>query len=111
MSNVYIENIAKTIAATEDGDYFVASDASDTDKTGKVLAETVRTYMQTAHEGTAKEFDIPEEIFQNISSGLYSGGILTINGGDPTKFDLAAGEGHIVDFAANTYNEISWMGS
>jgi len=111
MSNVYIENIPKTISATEDGDYFVASDASDTDKTGKVLSETVRTYMQTGYQGTAREFNIPEEIFQNISSGLYSGGILTINGGDPTKFDLSAGKGHIVDFAANIYNEISWGAS
>jgi len=38
-------------------------------------------------------------LFHDVSSatGLISGGTLSINGGDPTKYDVAAGTGYIVD--------------
>ena len=47
-----------------------------------------------------------------LSSGLLTGGGLTINGGDPTKFDLASGTGFIVDNytdpANPVYTSVSW---
>ncbi len=33
----------------------------------------------------------------NVSTGLLKGGEITINGGDNTKLDIAAGSGFIVD--------------
>ena len=40
----------------------------------------------------------------NTSTGTYTGGLLTINGGDATKFDIAAGTGQIVDHATDPLN-------
>lgn len=43
-----------------------------------------------------------EDLTKTMSAtGLINGGILSINGGDNTKFDLAAGAGYIVDNSTN----------
>ena len=36
-------------------------------------------------------------IYPRLSTGLQFGGTLTINGGDPAKFDVAAGNGWVID--------------
>lgn len=45
------------------------------------------------------------------STGLESGGILSINGGDNTKFDLSAGNGNVIDYSVPnnpTIKNVSW---
>tara|TARA_R110000772_G_scaffold143235_1_gene252752 strand:- start:20898 stop:24236 length:3339 start_codon:yes stop_codon:yes gene_type:complete len=45
-----------------------------------------------------------------LSTGIVSGGAITINGGDNTKFDVAAGVGIIVDSTTSppTVTDVSW---
>lgn len=53
---------------------------------------------------------VQEAISANALTGLLDGGEITINA-DPTKFDLAAGNGIIVDWTDPlnpVYNEVSW---
>src|SRR6478609_6597881 len=45
------------------------------------------------------------------STGLESGGILSINGGDNTKFNLTAGNGNVIDYSVPnnpTIKNVSW---
>ena len=49
----------------------------------------------------------------NLSStGRLTGGALSVNGGDPTKFDMSAGSGIVVDNYTDpdnpTYNKVTW---
>jgi len=47
-----------------------------------------------------------------LISGVSTGGEITINGGDNSKFDLAAGTGIIIDWsvpATPTFTEVSWI--
>jgi len=39
-----------------------------------------------------------------LSTGIVEGGLITVNGGDPTKFDISAGYGYIVDKYTNPGN-------
>ena len=44
-------------------------------------------------------------------SGVISGGQITINGGDPAKFDLAAGTGIVINWVdplVPVFTEVSW---
>ena len=53
-------------------------------------------------------------LYNNIDSGIISGGELSINGGDNTKFDVSDGSGIIVDNFTNPLNPtvylVSWSG-
>lgn len=54
---------------------------------------------------------IGQSLAHNASTGILSGGNLTINGGDNTKFDIAAGTGRIINYtvpSAITINNLSW---
>lgn len=44
----------------------------------------------------------------NSSTGLKTGGMITVNGGDPAKFDISAGEGLIVDPITGVETPVSW---
>jgi len=48
----------------------------------------------------------PERISNLMSTGLLTGGILSINGGDNTKFDISAGTGYIVNNYTDPLNPI-----
>jgi len=55
---------------------------------------------------------IPSKLLNGLQSGLISGGNITINGGDNTKIDLAAGTGVIVDWTIPTapvFTNVSWI--
>lgn len=69
----------------------------------------------TLFVGTAKEFESGSQVLQNSSTGLYSFGGMTINGGDDTQVDIAAGKGHIVNFHDDplnpTYDDVEWDAS
>jgi hypothetical protein len=47
-----------------------------------------------------------------FSTGVLSGGLLTVNGGDNTKFDISDGEGVIVDHTTSPYTltNVTWTG-
>lgn len=51
-------------------------------------------------------------VYRATSTGILTGGVVTINGGDNTKFDVSAGTGIIVDSYTDTQNptftEVSW---
>ena len=51
---------------------------------------------------------------QGIGTGVRNGGLLTVNGGDNTKFDISDGTGYIVDCYTTpgtpTVTEVSWTG-
>lgn len=47
----------------------------------------------------------------NVDTGIATGGVVTVNGGDSAKFDVSAGTGFIVDWADQdnpTYDYITW---
>lgn len=50
--------------------------------------------------------------YNNLSSGVYEGGAVTIDSGDSTKFDIAAGKGVIMDSYTDPENpvvvRVSW---
>jgi hypothetical protein len=52
------------------------------------------------------EFQNPENTLQ-YSTGIMSGGVLSINA-DDTKFDITAGEGLIVDPDTQTFTHVTW---
>jgi hypothetical protein len=45
-----------------------------------------------------------------IGTGVLSGGILSVNGGDDTKFDISDGSGYIQDPVGGTLQNITWTG-
>lgn len=47
---------------------------------------------------------------ETVATGIVSGGIITINGADNTKFDISAGKGYIVDNTVEpaTVTTVSW---
>jgi hypothetical protein len=53
------------------------------------------------------EFQNPENTLQ-YSTGIMSGGVLSINA-DDTKFDITAGEGLIVDPDTQTFTHVTWV--
>jgi hypothetical protein len=57
---------------------------------------------------TSKEFTVGQEVFEVMSTGLDSFDGLAINGGDSTKFDVGDVDGHIADFAADSYYDINY---
>ena len=62
--------------------------------------------------GTIPYTQIPLELRAKLHTGLLKGGEITINGGDPTKFDIAAGLGMVVnvhsDPAVPVITLLSW---
>jgi hypothetical protein len=48
------------------------------------------------------------DLRKQFSTGLLSGGFITINGGDPTKYDISSGTGIIVDPNTGNRTDISW---
>jgi len=48
------------------------------------------------------------DLRKQFSTGLLSGGFMTINGGDSTKFDISAGTGIVVDTLTGTKTDVSW---
>lgn len=44
------------------------------------------------------------------STGVNSGGLLTVNGGDNTKFDISDGDGYIVNPVGGAKTRITWSG-
>lgn len=54
---------------------------------------------------------IGAQLGHNSSTGVVSGGVLSVNGGDNTKFDLTAGTGQIIDYSVPltpTIKNITW---
>jgi hypothetical protein len=69
------------------------------------LGTTVANADTTSHDIKliADQFDnsyIGEKLVQARSTGLISGGIITINGSDASKFDMAAGQGLILNYTS-----------
>lgn len=53
---------------------------------------------------------VGNSLTQLESTGVYSGAVMSVNGGDNTKFDIAAGVGYIVDYStpsAPTINQVT----
>ena len=48
------------------------------------------------------------EFLRTVSTGLYSGGSLSINGGDNTKFDISDGSGVVIDNWTDPENPVSY---
>jgi hypothetical protein len=61
---------------------------------------TTKNYVDTQ----AVSLDLKKQ----FSTGLLSGGFMSINGGDPSKFDISSGTGIIVDPNTGNRTEISW---
>lgn len=54
--------------------------------------------------------EVGNSLTQLESTGVYSGAVMSVNGGDNTKFDIAAGLGYIVDYStpsAPTINQVT----
>lgn len=51
--------------------------------------------------------DIAIQAQNNLQSGLISGGVISINGGDNTKFDVTEGVGYIVDDTVDPDNPVN----
>lgn len=70
----------------------------------------VLTADSTQATGLAYEYPAPDA----QSSGVITGGVLSVNGGDNTKFDITDGTGQIVDYwttpGSTTITEVSWSG-
>ena len=85
-------------------------------KSGNSLNDDSSSLMSTGGDiivfkGTNKELELGDEILETASTGLTSPNGMSINGGDNTKFDVAATEGHIVNSNLGTYVAISYAGS
>jgi hypothetical protein len=67
--------------------------------------------ISVSNEVTIKDLDVFDSVVNTEATAFISGGELTINA-DPTKFDIAAGFGHIIDNHTDTHDpthtEISW---
>ena len=76
--------------------------------TGKIIVEI--SNESTTGVLSAKEIDVISQ--NNSSTTLRSGGVITVNGGNPALFDVAAGTGTIVDNTTDpndpTLTEVSW---
>ena len=68
----------------------------------------------TTGAGLATAFAEPAYKSKYFSTGLVSGGIISINGVDDTKFDIADGSGVIIDNwttpSSPRYTEVTWTG-
>lgn len=60
-----------------------------------VSASTLTFESSTTGPLTFKSLD--DAISFASGTGLIIGGLITVNGGDPSKFDVSAGTGHIID--------------
>jgi len=97
-----------------------AIDELDTEKVSTAVGITSDAVIADGHitegDGGArkiKDTEINISQLKNLTSTAYiSGGAITINGGDPAKFDVAAGTGVVVDnytdTTAPTYTEVSF---
>jgi len=74
-------------------------------------------FIEAARSGVAKETNVGGAIFRtqllnDASTGLRDGGLLTANGGDNTKFDVASGNGRVIDNTTDSNNpvlkEVRW---
>lgn len=79
---------------------------------GVSLTGTTLTFTRDGGAGTPIEVDLSTGLAPNsiISTGIISGGALTINSGDNSKLDIAAGVGYIADQSTNpiTVTEVTW---
>ena len=66
-------------------------------------------FLQTDASGNVSWVSGAETI-KSLSTGVISGGTLSVNGGDDTKFDISDGEGEIIDADTGTKTKISWTG-
>jgi len=71
---------------------------------GSIGPQDMRDYVVTT-----------DNVDTRFTTGLITGGEVTINGGDPAKFDIAAGEGAFVDNFTDPLNpervKVSWSGT
>ena len=64
----------------------------------------------TLSNGAFDNEKVGDTLAMHSSTGVRSGAAMTVNGGDPTKFDIASGVGYIVNYAtpsAPTINRIA----
>lgn len=59
----------------------------------------------TVFRGTGKQFDLGDEVFEQICTGVYVFSGLINNG---TTFTIGAGEGHIADETTQEYFDLNW---
>jgi hypothetical protein len=56
--------------------------------------------------------DKDEIVQSSVSTGVVDGGILSVNGGDNTKFDISAGFGYVIDTTTTpsspSFTKVSW---
>lgn len=62
--------------------------------------------------GTDTLVEVRDHTYANLASGVITGGLITINGGDAAKFDISAGHGVIIDYYTDAENpvltEVTW---
>ncbi len=61
----------------------------------------------SANSGTGKEFGLAKEAFINASTGLETGGVISL-GSSNSEVSVTAGTGRIVDLSGDTYTEVTW---
>jgi len=81
---------------------------ADTEKT---KAELLAIYADGQQPGSInpqdmRDYVVTTETNARVSTGLIDGGNVTINGGDNTKFDIAAGKGMFVDNFTDPLNPV-----
>lgn len=96
--------------AVETDDQILIQEAGGTTKKATQAELLKTTGDMTVYRGTAKEFEVGDELFETLSTGVYSFAGLSINAGDNTKFDCGLVDGHIVDFNAGTYDKVEYAG-
>jgi len=104
------------------GDYLKKSSGTNYDTEWASLEADVEQIMSassqpisstssiTANAGTAKEMDLDVHLLDILGTSLETGGDLSINGGDNTKYNISAGSGIIVDHAGDTFTPLTWLG-
>lgn len=65
-----------------------------------------RYLLDNIVEGVTYNFEATRLNYNNLSTGVYTGGQLSVNGGDNTKFDIAAGSGAILDNYTDPENPV-----
>ena len=82
-----------------------------TDLTNAVF-KTAGKFGNTGGGGGSSQAVPFPQIYNSLSTGILTGGVVTINGGNPALFDVSAGTGYVVDNytdpAAPTLTEVSF---
>jgi len=102
---------AKLIVDSWDGLVPEANGIEEAPIDGQAYARQDAGWAVAAGSGDMSKAAYDRVVYNNHSTGLYDGGLITINT-DTTKFDVAAGVGAIVDSTTDTanptYDMITW---